>query len=96
MAEDFIGLYASLRASASFSIREHGDANALILARSWIHRLFFFFSMWADEGYEDKPKHFSQEELDRYVEPDELRIMAEGAKAATLARITQIRVVCPK
>lgn len=96
VASDFIAACPSLKPSVSFSIRAYGDVNALLLARSWIHRMFFLFSAWLESCIDSTPQESSNVQLGAYEEPEELTSVALTATRPLLARIRQIRGLSPR
>jgi hypothetical protein len=96
-ASDFVDLYPSLKLSASFSIALYGDGAALTLARSWIHRHFFFLAIWM--AADCSPAYvFTDADVDAYIEPADLVALASlavmGSKLAM--RVQTIRDIRPR
>ena len=96
VASDSIVACPSLKPSASFSIRAYGDVNALLLARSWIHRMFFRVSAWLESCIDSTPQEASNVQFGAYEEPEELTSVALTATGPLLTRIRQIRGLSPR
>ena len=94
-ASRFVACHRSLKQSGGWTIRLHGDEQALVLCRAWIHRHLYLLSHWlgagGGEGYV-----FPADVLRAYVEPEELTALASKAEGALLDRIKQLRLLKPE
>ena len=95
LAEDFVACFPLLSMSASWSIALYGDDACLVLARAWIHRMYYFFRIWVDAG-SSLAHIYTAGDLLAYVEPLSFVQLAVGANSSLAARILQIRSLCSR
>ena len=93
-ASDFCRLY-SLGLSATFSIAAYGDEVCLALCQYWIHKMTYLFHEWAEAGMDDKYV-FSDVLLAACEQPDDIRVLSEGASAKLVQRIGSIASLRPR
>lgn len=86
-ATDFCNMY-HITKTATFSLRQYGEEDALVLANGWARRVQTFFAEW------QQGRDF--EVLPAVVESPEFIALAERAAGPTLVRLNAIRTIVPR
>ena len=79
--------------SSRYSVTMFGDRAATALARAWCHRMQFFFSLHKQRDGDDFA--YTREVLQSYVEPAFVGEAVAGLQGAALARLVELRRLCP-
>jgi hypothetical protein len=85
-------------ATASYSVKEHGESGAPCLARSWCHRMNFFAFYWYLQPSKDFDEDHMLDMAEFYIEPEDLGVLARTVHftSRTWGRIREIRNIFPR
>lgn len=83
-----------LTKSARFEITLYGNANAILIARSWRHKMEYFYKKWMAAGC--GKYQYSENDVEVYEEPQEFTQAVQGLSGQQSARVAQIRALVPR
>lgn len=73
----------------------YGESAALVLARGWIMRHYYFMEKWMMAG--GLPGYrFTKEDIEGFEESAEFRSLASSATGALAKRVRQLRSIHPR
>jgi hypothetical protein len=81
--------------TSTFSISKYGEDLCISLCKAWVHRMFFLYRLWLDDGASSEYR-FREEDLARFAPVPEVQVLALDASVAFRERLNGVNSMRPR